>query len=177
EAILATLRQLRKRGWEVTLVPADSRGLVGPDAVDAACTDRTALVSVMLANNEVGTIQDVATIAARARARGILVHTDAVQAVGRIPVDVSVLGVDLLSLSGHKFYGPKGVGALWIRRGTRLLATATGGRQERNRRAGTENVPSIVGLGVAAAIAAESLDADARRIGALRDRLEAGILA
>ncbi len=177
EAILATLRQLGKRGWDVTLVPADSRGLVDPDAVDAACTDQTALVSVMLANNEVGTIQDVAAIAERARARRILVHTDAVQAVGRIPVDVTALGVDLLSLSGHKFYGPKGVGALWMRRGTRLLATATGGRQERNRRAGTENVPSIIGLGVAAAVAAESMDADGRRIGALRDRLEAGVLA
>lgn len=177
EAILATLRQLQKRGWEVTLVPADARGLVDPEAIEAACTSETALVSVMYANNEVGTIQDVAEIARRARARRIFVHTDAVQAVGRIPVDVTALGVDLLTLSGHKFYGPKGVGALWIRRGTRLLATATGGRQERNRRAGTENVPAIIGLGVAAALAGERMPADAARIGALRDRLEAGVLA
>jgi len=177
EAILATLRQLQKRGWTVTLVPPDSRGVVDPDAVEAAWTDQTALVSVMLANNEVGTLQPVAAIAERARARHLLVHTDAVQAVGRIPVDVHALGVDLLTLSGHKFYGPKGVGALWIRRGTRLLATATGGRQERNRRAGTENVPSLIGLGVAAELAARRLADDADRIGRLRDRLEAGVLA
>lgn len=177
EAVLATLRQLQKRGWQVTLVAPDRHGVVDPEAIDAACTTDTALVSVMLANNEVGTIQPVAAIAERARARRILVHTDAVQAVGRLPVDATALGVDLLTLSGHKFYGPKGVGALWMRRGTRLLATATGGRQERNRRAGTENVPSLIGLGLAATLAAERLDADAHRLAALRDRLEREVVA
>ena len=177
EAILATVRQLEKRGWSVTLVAPDGRGVVSPDAVDAACTEATALVSVMLANNEVGTLQPVAEIARRARVRGIPVHTDAVQAVGRVPVDVDALGVDLLSLSGHKCYGPKGVGALWMRRGVRLLAMSTGGRQERNRRAGTENVPGIIGLGVAAALAAARLADDAVRMEALRDRLEQVVLA
>ncbi len=177
EAILATLRQLEKRGWSVTLVAPDGQGVVDPDEVDAACTEATALVSIMLANNEVGTLQPVVEIARRVRARGITMHTDAVQAVGRVPVDVTALGVDLLSLSGHKCYGPKGVGALWMRRGVRLLATATGGRQERNRRAGTENVPAIIGLGVAAAVSSACLADEATRIGALRDRLEQGVIS
>lgn len=177
EAVLATCRQFQKRGWTVTLVAPDRDGVVTPDAVDAACTDTTALVAVMHANNEIGVLQPVGAIAQRARARGILVLTDAVQSVGRVPVDVDALGVDLLSLSAHKIYGPKGVGALWMRRGIRLLATATGGKQERSRRAGTENVPGIVGLGVAAALAADRLQHDAIRIGALRDRLEQGVLS
>ncbi len=179
EAILATLRQMEKRGWSVTLVAPDASGVVDPDAVASACTDETALVSVMLANNEVGTVQPVAEIArrVRARSRDVIVHTDAVQAVGRLPIDVRALDVDLLALSGHKIYGPKGVGALWVRRGTRLLATATGGRQERSRRAGTENVPGIIGLGVAASRAKERLQEDTARIAALRDALESGIVA
>ena len=131
----------------------------------------------MHANNEVGTLQPVAACAALAHARGIVVHTDAVQSVGKVPVDVQALDVDLLSLSGHKLYGPKGVGALWIRRGTRLLATMTGGKQERSRRAGTENVPAIVGLGVAARLAAARLHADATAQAQLRDTLEQGVLA
>ncbi|MEO8070750.1 MAG: aminotransferase class V-fold PLP-dependent enzyme, partial [Acidobacteriota bacterium] len=128
------------------------------------------------ANNEVGTIQPISELAAVARANGAVFHTDAVQAVGKIPVSVKSLGVDLLALSGHKFGGPKGTGALWIRRGVRLLATATGGKQERNRRAGTENVPSLAGLGTAAHVAKMTLDRTALTIGPLRDRLERGIL-
>jgi cysteine desulfurase len=139
-------------------------------------SDRTAIVSVMHANNEVGTVQPVAEIAAIAHERGALMHTDAVQSAGKIPLAVKALGVDLLSISAHKFYGPKGVGALWVRRGVRLTQQMTGGRQERNRRAGTENVPGIIGLGVAARLATGGLGSSAARVAALRDRLEAGIL-
>jgi cysteine desulfurase len=131
----------------------------------------------MHANNEIGTIQPIADLAAIAHEHGALMHTDAVQSAGKIPVDVRALGVDLLTLSAHKFNGPKGAGALWIRRGTRLVATMTGGKHERNRRGGTENVPGIAGMGVAARLAKGKLATDAVRIAALRDRLEAGILA
>lgn len=177
EAVLKTLAALQRRGWRVTLLPVDASGIVAPDALRAAITDDTALVSVMHANNEIGTLQPLAELAGIAKARGALVHTDAVQTAGKIPVDVRALGVDLLSLSAHKFYGPKGVGALWLRRGVRLVPFMTGGRQERNRRAGTENVPAIVGLGTAAALAAGALHDEGARIAALRDRLERGILA
>jgi cysteine desulfurase len=177
EAVLTTVRALERRDWRVTRVAPDRNGVVQPDAIAAALDDDTALLSLMHANNEVGTVQPVAACAALAHARGVVVHTDAVQTVGKVPVDVHVLGVDLLSLSGHKLYGPKGVGALWIRRGTRLLATMTGGKQERSRRAGTENVPAIVGLGVAARLAAARLDADAATQARLRDQLEEGVLA
>jgi len=176
EAVLNTLRALARRGWQTTLIPVDASGIVSPDRVREALTDATAIVSVMHANNEIGTIQPVAAIAAIAHERGALVHTDAVQSAGKIPVDVRALGVDLLSLSAHKFNGPKGAGALWIKRGTRLLPTMTGGKHERNRRAGTENVAGIAGLGVAARLAAAKLSAEAARVAALRDRLEAGIL-
>ena len=171
EAVLNTARALGRRGWRLSIVPVDPRGVVAPEAVAECLADDTAVVSVMLANNEIGTIQPIAAIAELAHARGALVHTDAVQAVGKIPVDVGALGVDLLSLSAHKFNGPKGVGALWIRRGTRLVPLLTGGRHERNRRAGTENVPGIVGLGVAARLAREKLVGEAARLAALRDRL------
>jgi len=157
-------------------VPVDRSGVVSAAQVAEAITDKTAIVSVMHANNEIGTIQPVAEIAAAAHRHGALVHTDAVQTTGKIPVSVKHLGVDLLSLSAHKFNGPKGVGALWIKRGTKLLPILTGGRHERNRRAGTENVPGIVGLGVAATLAAQKLGSEAARVGALRDRLERGIL-
>ena len=176
EAVLNTLRALARRGWKTTLLPVGADGIVSPDALRAAITDDTALVSVMHANNEVGTVQPVAELAAIAHERGALVHSDAVQSAGKIPVDVKALGVDLLALSAHKFYGPKGAGALWIKRGTRLSAILTGGKHERNRRAGTENVPGIVGLGAAARIAQQKLVPEAARVGALRDRLEAGIL-
>jgi cysteine desulfurase len=176
EAVLNSVKALGKRGWTTTLLPVDGTGVIAPGALASAIDDRTALISIMLANNELGTIQPVAELAAIARARGALVHTDAVQAVGRIPVDVRALGVDLLTLSGHKFGAPKGVGALWVRRGLALQAQSTGGRQERGRRAGTENVPALEGLRVAADIVSRTLAAEARRITSLRDRLESGIL-
>jgi cysteine desulfurase len=177
EAVLNTFKALAKRGWETTLLPVDASGVVKPEALEAALTDRTALVSVMHANNEVGTIQPIAELARIARSRGVLFHTDAVQSVAKIPVDTRALGVDLLSLSAHKFGGPKGAGALFIKRGARVAPILTGGKHERNRRAGTENVPAIAGLGVAAALAARKLDAEAARLRALRDRLEAGVIA
>src|SRR5688500_15115473 len=176
EAVLNTLKALARRGWRVTLVPVDQTGIVSADRVREATTPDTALVSVMHANNEIGTIQPIQEIAAVARERGALMHTDAVQSVGKVPVDVGRLGVTLLALSAHKFNGPKGAAALWVKRGTRLLAATTGGKHERNRRAGTENVAAIVGLGVAARLAAEKMSAEALRVAALRDRLEAGIL-
>jgi cysteine desulfurase len=177
EAVLNTVKALGRRGWRVTLVPVDRTGLVSPDAVAAALADDTAVVSVMHANNEIGTIQPLAEIAELAHARGALLHTDAVQTAGKVPLDVQDLGVDLLSLSAHKFYGPKGVGALWVRRGVRVTPFMTGGRQERGRRAGTENVPAIAGMGLAAALARQSMASEGPRVAALRDRLEAGILA
>lgn len=177
EAVLNTVKALGRRGWRTTVVPVGPSGIVSADEVIAAIGDDTAIVSVMHANNEIGTIQPIAPIAAAARQRGALMHTDAVQTVGKIPVKVGELGVDLLSLSAHKFYGPKGVGALWVRRGVRLAPFVTGGRQERGRRAGTENVPAIAGLGVAAALARQKMTDEAPRLAALRDRLENGILA
>jgi cysteine desulfurase len=177
EAVLNTLRSLARRQWQVTLLPVDASGVVSPDRLRESITSETAIVSVMHANNEIGTIQPVAALAEIAHAHGALMHTDAVQSAGKIPIDVRTLGVDLLSLSAHKFNGPKGAGALWIKRGTRLQPTMTGGKHERNRRAGTENVPAIAGLGVAARLAAEKSGAEATRIAALRDRLEQQILA
>jgi cysteine desulfurase len=177
EAVLNTLRALARRGWKTTLLPVDQTGIVSPDALREAITDQTALVSVMHANNEIGTLQPVGELARIAHERGALMHTDAVQSAGKVGVDVRALGVDLLSLSAHKFNGPKGAGALWVKRGTRMLPILTGGKHERNRRAGTENVPAIAGLGVAARLAVGKLDAEGVRLAALRDRLEEGILA
>jgi cysteine desulfurase len=177
EAVLNTAKALARRGWTTTVLPVGADAIVDPDALRSAMRDDVAVVSVMHANNEVGTIQPVAELAAIAHERGALVHTDAVQSVGKVPVDVRALGVDLLSFSAHKFNGPKGVGALWIKRGTRMTAVMTGGRHERNRRAGTENVAGIAGLGAAAELAASKLASDARSIGRLRDRLEDGILS
>ena len=176
EAVLNTLKALSKRGWTSTLLPVGDAGVVEPAALEAALTDDTALVSVMHANNEIGTLQPIAELAGIAHRRGAVFHTDAVQTAGKLPLDVGALGVDLLSISAHKFNGPKGVGALWIRRGMRLVAPTTGGRQERNRRAGTENVPAIVGLGVAARLAAAKLSREAARLRTLRDRLESSLL-
>ena len=176
EAVLNTLKALARRGWRATLVPVDHSGIVSPDRVREAVTDETALVSVMHANNEIGTIQPIAELAALAHGRGAVMHTDAVQSVGKIPVDVRTLGIDLLALSAHKFNGPKGAGVLWVKRGTRLQPLLTGGKHERNRRAGTENVAAIAGLGVAAQLALSKMGAEAARVAGLRDRLEAGIL-
>jgi cysteine desulfurase len=177
EAVLNTLKALARRGWKTTLLPVDATGIVRPEALQEALTDQTALVSVMHANNEIGTIQPVAQLAHLAHARGALFHTDAVQSVAKIPVDVRQLGVDLLSLSAHKFNGPKGAGALWIKRGTRIGPLLTGGKHERNRRAGTENVPAISGLGVAARLAMTKQAGEGVRLAALRDRLEERVLA
>ncbi len=176
EAVLNTLKALARRGWKSTLLPVDESGIVSPAALRSAITDDTALVSVMHANNEIGTVQPIAELAAIARERRAVFHTDAVQSAGKIPIDVKALGVDLLSISAHKFYGPKGVGAMWIRRGVRLQAPLTGGKQERSRRAGTENVAGIAGMGVAAREAIAKMDSEATRLAALRDRLEDGIL-
>jgi len=176
EAVLNTVKALGRRGWQTTLLPVDQSGVLSADRLRDAITDDTALVSVMHANNEIGTIQPITELAAIAHAHGALMHTDAVQSVGKVPVDVRSLDVDLLSLSAHKFNGPKGVGALWIKRGTRLQAILTGGKHERNRRAGTENTPAIAGLGAAATLAARKLSSEGVRLAALRDRLEDGIL-
>ena len=176
EAVLNTARALARRGWTITALPVDHSGIVSPDALQSVLSDRVALVSVMHANNEIGTVQPLAALAALAHQQGALVHTDAVQSAGKIPLDVRALGVDLLSISAHKFSGPKGAGALWVRRGARLNQQLTGGRQERNRRAGTENVPAIAGMGVAARLAQHSANAGTAALARLRDRLETGIL-
>jgi len=177
EAVLNTLKALARKGARTALVPVDQTGVMSPDRLREAMASDVAVVSVMHANNEIGTVQPIAALAAIAHEHGALMHTDAVQSVGKIRVDVRALGVDLLSLSAHKFNGPKGVGALFVKRGTRMQPAMTGGKHERNRRAGTENVPGIAGLGVAAHLAAAKLDAEAARVGRLRDRLEAGVLA
>lgn len=175
-AVLHACQALEKEGVEVTYLPVGRDGVVDPDDVRRALRPETVLVTVMYANNEIGAIQPVAEIAALARAHGVLMHTDAVQAVGKIPVDTKALGVDLLSLSGHKIYAPKGVGALYVRRNTRLQPVSYGGHHERDRRAGTENVAGVVALGRAAELARQSQAEESARLAALRDRLERGIL-
>ena len=176
-AVLGSCRALEAQGFRVTRLPVGSAGTIDPDDLARALTDDTLLVTLMHANNEVGTIQPVRECAALAHARGVLVHTDAVQSVGKIPTLVDELGVDLLSLSGHKIYGPKGVGALYVRRGTGLDPVVTGGPQERGLRGGTEPVAAIVGLGVAARLAAVHMSAEMSQVAALRDHLEQMILA
>jgi cysteine desulfurase len=176
-AISHTLDQLEaKFGFEATYLPVDQYGMVDPDDVRRAIRDDTALVSIMYANNEVGTIQPLAEIGAITQAAGIPLHTDAVQAGGKLDLNVDRLGVDLMSLSAHKFYGPKGVGVLYARRKTRLRPMQTGGAHEHRRRAGTENVPYIVGLATALKLAYEEVGAENERLIALRDRLIAGVL-
>lgn len=175
-AILHTCEQLEKEGFTVTYLPVDENGMVRLEDIKKAITDKTILISIMFANNEVGTIQPVKEIGSLAREKGIYFHTDAVQAVGSIPVDVKAMNIDLLSLSGHKFHGPKGVGALYIRRGVRIEAIQHGGGHERNMRAGTENVPGIVGLGKAAEIATSEMEKKIAYISGLRDKLMRGIM-
>ena len=175
-AVLHTCGWLEKQGFSVTYLPVDEFGRVDPADVEDAITDRTVLVSVMTANNEIGTVQPVARIGRVAHDHGVLFHTDAVQAIGAVPIDVERMEIDLLSLSAHKFYGPKGAGALYIRRGTRIESLIHGGAQERGRRAGTENVPGIVGLGRAIALATADIEGHNRRIAAMRNRLVRGVL-
>ncbi|MDD4858508.1 MAG: cysteine desulfurase family protein [Candidatus Krumholzibacteria bacterium] len=175
-AVLKTCRDLEGEGCRISYIPCEGSGVVRLDLLDKALTPDTALVSIMLANNETGVIQPIKEISALARSRGVTVHTDAVQGAGKIPVDVGELGVDLLSISAHKFYGPKGVGALYVRRGTPLEPVYTGGSHECGLRPGTENVPGIVGLGEAARIAKKELGREMKHIGGLRDRLERGAL-
>jgi len=175
-AVLHTCQYLEKMGFEVTYLPVDSHGLVYPEQVKEAITDKTILISVMFANNEIGTIEPIKEIGQIARERGIYFHTDAVQAVGQVPVDVKDMNIDLLSLSAHKFYGPKGIGALYIRKGVKIHPFMHGGAQERNRRAGTENLPGIVGLGKAIELATSNLEETGKRLTAMRDRLISGVL-
>ena len=175
-AVLHPLEDLQQQGFNVTYVPVDEDGLVHPEDIKKAIRPDTILITVIAANNEIGTIQPIAEIGKFAQEHKIAFHTDAVQAIGAIPVDVQEWQVDTLSLSAHKFHGPKGVGALYIRKGTRLPAFIQGGAQERNRRAGTENVPGIVGLGAAITKAVNKLDENAKKIAALRDDLINSIL-
>lgn len=177
-AVLHMAERLRDRGIEVTFLPVDASALVDPADVRRALRPNTRLISVMMANNEIGTVEPVAEIGAIAREAGVYFHTDAVQAVGKLPIDVAAIGCDLLTISGHKFHGPQGTGAFYIRRGTQPEPLIVGGPQERQRRAGTENLPGIVGLGQAAEMAMTFLASGGpARVAALRDRLERGVLA
>ena len=157
-AVLHAAKALERDGWEITVLGVDADGLVSPKAVEDAIRPDTVLVSIMAANNEIGTVEPIAEIGAVCRKHGVLFHTDAVQAYGHIPLDVNAMNIDMLSLSAHKFHGPKGVGAFYLRRGVRLLPFMDGGAQERKKRAGTSNVPGIVGMGAAAQEAAENLE-------------------
>lgn len=172
-AVIESCHYLSKHGFDITLLPVDDYGLVDPEEVKRAITDKTILISVMHANNEIGTIQPVAEIGRIAREGGILFHVDAVQTAGHLPVNVAGMNVDLLSISGHKLYGPKGIGALYIKKGVRIDSLLSGGSQERGKRPGTENVPGIIGFGKAAEIALEDMGAEAGRLTVLRDKLAA----
>jgi len=175
-AVMNTCRYLEKKGFDVTYLPVDEYGLVNPGDVEDAIRDDTILITIMHANNEIGTIEPVDEISRIARGRGVVFHTDAVQTVGKIPVDVKKMGVDMLSLSSHKIYGPKGVGALYIKKGTKVEPIIHGGGHERGLRPSTENVPGIVGLGKACEIAGKRMESDVRRLTDMRDRLIKGVL-
>jgi len=175
--VLNTCQALAKRGVEVSFLQVGKHGVVSPGDVRRALRPETALITIMYANNELGTLQPIEEIGRIAAEADVWFHTDAVQTAGKIPLDVNQLGVDLLTISGHKIYGPKGVGALFVRKGTHLEPVLYGGHHERDRRPGTENVPGIVGLGRAAEIAMEKLAGDAERVSHLRDRFEQGVLA
>jgi len=175
-AVIETCKFLERRGFSITYLPVDEYGLVDPSDVKKAITDKTILISVMHANNEIGTIEPIAEIGRIAREAGIYFHTDTVQTVGHIPINVDELGVDLLSISAHKLYGPKGVGALYIRKGTKLVSLVHGGEQERGQRAGTYNVPGIIGFGRAVELAQQEMNQEAERLTPLRDKLINGLL-
>src|SRR5215510_12885714 len=174
-AVMHTCKDLEKQGVSVTWLPVSRDGLVDPDDVHKAIRPDTVLITIMHANNEIGTIQPIEEIARIAAEADVYFHSDGVQATGKIPVDVKSLGVDLYSMSAHKIHGPKGIGALFVKKGTPLKPTMTGGGHERNRRSGTENVAGIVGFGVAARLAREGLNSEMKRVRDLRDRLESGL--
>lgn len=176
-AVLHTAEELERKGFQVTYLPVDPDGLINPDLLEQALTPETIMVSIIFANNEIGTIEPIDRLAKIAKKHGVIFHTDAVQAVGNIPIDVEKLNIDLLSLSGHKIYGPKGIGALYVRRGTNIKPLMQGGSQERKLRPGTENVPGIVGLGKAAELARIELPARSAHLTELRDYLIDGILS
>lgn len=176
-AVLHTFERLKREGFEVTYVPVDENGVVTPEALSAAVKPGTTLVSIMAANNEIGTVQPIAELARIAHEAGAVFHTDAVQAAGHIAINVREMGIDMLSLSGHKFNGPKGVGLLYVKKGTLAQRFMEGGGQEKGRRSGTENVAGIVGMAKALEISVAHMEAEAVRLGALRKKLEAGILA
>ena len=175
-AVLHTCEFLEKFGFEVTYLDVNEEGFIDLKQLESAITDKTILVSIMFANNEIGTIQPIKEIGALCREKKVLFHTDAVQAIGSVPVDVKEMNIDLLSLAGHKLYGPKGIGALYIRKGVRIDNLIHGGGQERGRRAGTENIPGVVGLGKAIEIATENIEENRARLTVLRDKLIDGIL-
>lgn len=176
-AILHTCRDLEKEGFRVTYLPVDEYGRVSAESVEKAICDDTILISVMTANNEIGTIMPIAEIGKIAKAKGIIFHTDAVQAIGMLEIDVNEMNIDMLSLTGHKFYGPKGSGALFVRQGVKIAPFVTGGAQERNRRAGTENVPAIVGLGKAIELATQDIAGHAARLAQMRDHFISRVLS
>ncbi|MBX4268808.1 cysteine desulfurase NifS [Clostridium estertheticum] len=175
-AVLHTCEYLAKNGFDITYLPVDEYGFINIKDLENAITDKTILVSVMFANNEIGTIEPIKEIGALCRSKKILFHTDAVQAVGHIPVDVKDMNIDLLSLAGHKFYGPKGIGALYIRKGIKIENLIHGGGQERNKRAGTENVASVVGIGKALELAVDNMEKNSKKLVYLRDKLMNGLL-
>lgn len=175
-AVLHTCMELEKEGFEVTYLPVDEYGMVSAEDVRGAITDKTVLITIMTANNEIGTIMPIEEIGKVAKEKGITFHTDAVQAIGMIDIDVNKMNVDLLSLTGHKFYGPKGSGALFVRKGTKLKPFIHGGAQERNKRAGTENVASIVGLGTAIELATANIREHTEKLTAMRDRFISRVL-
>jgi cysteine desulfurase len=176
-SVLETVKELGSEGFEAVFIDVDDKGRINFDELEKQVDEKTALVSIMLANNEIGTIEDIKSISAIAHKHGALMHTDAVQALGKIKVDVNELGVDYLSFSGHKFYGPKGVGGLYIKNGLKITSLIHGGHQEKGLRAGTVNGPGIAGVGKAAEMAKVELEEEGRKMSAMRDRLEAGLLA
>lgn len=176
-AVLNSVKQLGKNGYRIKIISVDEHAVIKIEELKEALDEMTAIVSVMHGNNEVGTIQPVKEIAEIVRAKGVLMHTDAVQSVGKVPIDVNELGVDMLTFSAHKFHGPKGIGALYIRKGTKIKPLITGGHHERGRRAGTENVPGIIGMGKACELAKKNLEVDSARIAALRDELQRRIFS